>query len=319
MSPNARRILAAAVAMLVLPSCAVVRRSPVSRPRGGAEVSPSLVPGTGRSLKRKVAVARFTNETLYGKSVLLEDRADLVARQASDIHSARLAESGKFLLFERSDADRILRAIDEGSLDELGLPADYLILGSVAEFGRETVSRTGVWSRTKLQRARARVNVRLVDVRTSRVIFADEGAGEAFSEAGTVLGIGTRASYDSTLNDQAISAAISKVVNNLLERLLDQPWRSWVLAVGADAVTIGGGPSQGIAAGDRFALVRRGETVRNPQTSAAVELPGEKVGVLEVTSVAGATPEDEVARCRVVSGEAPEGDLSRYVVEEDLP
>ncbi len=89
-----------------------------------------------------------------------------------------------------------------------------------------------------MQIARAKVNVRLVDVRSSRVIFASDGTGEAESEVGTVVGLGTSVGFDSTLNDKAISAAISKVVNNLLAELLDQPWRSYVISNEDGVVTI---------------------------------------------------------------------------------
>ena len=50
-------------------------------------------------LKRKIAIARFTNETQSGTSFLLDDSGDRVGKQASDILSARLTDTGKFLMF----------------------------------------------------------------------------------------------------------------------------------------------------------------------------------------------------------------------------
>lgn len=313
-----RLVASCVAAAALLGSCATVskERSAAVDTSGQAAISPTLL-ATGPTLKRKVVIARFTNESLYGKSVLLGDNADLIGRQASDILATRIAESGQFLLFERTDPTPILEALDAGTIGELGLPADFLIIGSVSEFGRDTRSKTGVFSRTLLQRARARVNVRLVDVRSSRVIFAQEGAGEAESEVGTVVGIGTKADYDSTLNDQAISAAISKLVNNLFENLLDQPWVSYVLSVEGETVLIGGGASQGIAVGERFKVLERGKEVLNPQTGTTIELPGTQVAVVQVDKLFGTDPETEYAQCRLLSGEIAGDDLAQYIVHGD--
>ncbi len=309
-------------ASLGVTGCATVEPERTADVEGAPAVSPTLAAEAqaSRTLKRRVTIARFSNETDYGKSVLLDPDEGLIAEKASDMLSARLTRSGKFLLFERTDSEALLRALDEGELGSMGLPSELLLIGSLSEFGRRTVGESGVFSRTKKQVAQARVNVRLVDVATSRVIFADEGAGEASNEVGTVLGVGTKAGYDSTLDDQAISAAISKVVGNLMENLLDRPWRSFVLEVDEDLVYIGGGASQGIEPGDRLRLVRRGKKVVNPQTELPVELPGEDVGELEVVSTFGDTPADEGTICRLLSDRVEPSDVANdpraFVVEE---
>jgi curli biogenesis system outer membrane secretion channel CsgG len=303
-------------ASLVAGACASVDETQVVDPGGPPETSPTLEQDQKHVLKRRVAIARFDNQTLYGKSVLLLREADFLANQASDILATRLAESGKFVVMEYSDSKRLLDVLDHGLLADEKVPADLLIVGSVTEFGRETTGERGVFSRTKIQRARARVAVRLVDVRTARVLFASEGAGAAESEAGTTLGVGTDAGYDSSLNDRAVSAAIAKVVGNIMERMLEQPWRSYVLAVEGESIVIAGGKEQGIVPGDRFSVLRRGRQVENPQTGVPVELPGTQVAVLEVVETFGDAPESEGARCSVVSGEVPTEDLTELVVRE---
>ena len=52
-------------------------------------------------LKRKVAIARFSNETQSGVSFLTNNSGDRIGKQASDILSARLTDTGYFLMFER--------------------------------------------------------------------------------------------------------------------------------------------------------------------------------------------------------------------------
>jgi curli biogenesis system outer membrane secretion channel CsgG len=299
--------------------CAVVDEPAVVDARSGPATSPTLAASQQRFLKRKVAIARFSNETLYGRSVLLDDvdaAGDVLGKRAADILSARLAETEKFLLFERIDGDKLSRELEKGVIESKEVPVDYLILGSVTEFGRETVGETGFLSRTKTQKAHAKVSVRLVDVRTSRVIYGEEGSGEAVSEVGTVVGIGTKAGYDSTLNDKAISAAISKLTSDLLENLLEEPWRSAIVDVQDDDVFIAGGKSQGIRPGDRFEVYVRGKVVKNPQTGTDLELPGSRTATIEVLESFGTDPLGEGSRCRVVDGSLPEVSLDQLVVKE---
>jgi curli biogenesis system outer membrane secretion channel CsgG len=301
--------------LAVAAGCASMTETKTVDP-GVPDVSPALEQDQAHRLKRRVAIARFSNETLYGKSVLLLREADFVTRQAADMLSARLGESGQFVLIEYTDREALLRALDDRAVKELGIPADYVIIGSLMEFGRETEGETGVFSRTKTQRAHAKVNVRIVDVNNSRVIFATEGTGEAESQTGQTFGVGTTQGYDSSLNDKAISAAVSAVTNNLAETLLEQPWRSYVLSVEADAVLIAGGASQGIRKGDKFAVMEKGKMVDNPQSGEKLELPRTRVAVIEVDSTFGNELSGEGSRCRIVSGTVDGADVGRYVVQE---
>jgi curli biogenesis system outer membrane secretion channel CsgG len=68
-----------------------------------AKISSPPAPTMG--LKRKVAIARFSNETQSGQSFLVDNSGDRIGKQAADILSARLTETGKFMMFERLDGD----------------------------------------------------------------------------------------------------------------------------------------------------------------------------------------------------------------------
>lgn len=121
---------------------------------------------------------------------------------------------------------------------------------------------------------------------------------------------------DPRIGDPRIGAAISKLVSNVIENLLHNPWRSYLLAYEDGAYIIGGGRSQGIRINDRFNVYRRGKTVRNPQTGMMVELPGQIVGVLSVVSLMGNDPLNEVSLCNVASGMIPRTDLDQYYIQE---
>jgi curli biogenesis system outer membrane secretion channel CsgG len=267
-------------------------------------------------LKRKVAISRFSNETKYGQSFLLDEQNDRIGKQAMDILSAKLAATDKFILLERADIEKINEELARGAIENLSINADYLILGSISEFGRKTHGKVGIFSRTKKQVAYARVNIRLVDIYTGQIIYSEEAEGEAFSEAGSVLGVGERAGYDSTLNDKVISAAISKLVNNIVENLLDKPWRSYILSYDEGSYIVAGGKSQGVKKNDIFGVYKKGKKVKNPQTNMFIELPGKLIGKVQVNQLIGNRLSDEISLCSVVKGNVPMNKFSTLFIQE---
>ena len=92
-----------------------------------------------KGLKRKVAIGRFSNETQYAKSVFYDKANDPMGKQASDILSTRLAASEKFLLIERQDYDKIVSELATSGGVSQNIGADFLVIGSITEFGRKTI------------------------------------------------------------------------------------------------------------------------------------------------------------------------------------
>ncbi|MBF8273863.1 MAG: Curli production assembly/transport component CsgG [Magnetococcales bacterium] len=272
-------------------------------PKAEANISKILKEPQVRVLKRKVAIARFSNETKYGQGFLLDENKDPVGKQAMDILSARLTETEKFLMFERGDLDKVVKEMKLGNMENTLVNADYIIVGSVSEFGRNTTSDVGVFNRSMKQTVTAKVNVRLVDVATGQIIHSEEGAGSAVSDTSSVMGVGSRASYDASLNDKAISAAISKVVNNLIERMSEKPWRTFILSSSGGQTLISGGKTQGIHVGDIFSVMQKGEKVKNPQTGFMIELPGKEVAKMRVASlIDNPDPNSEISMVEIISG-----------------
>ena len=158
-------------------------------------------------IKRKVAIGRFSNETQYAKGIFYDKENDPMGKQALDILSAKLAASGKFLLLERSDLATLLEEAQKSDNGLATIGADYMIIGSITEFGRKNVGKSGVFSSTKSQIVEAAVAIRLVDVSTGLIIYSDEGKGSAELTTRTTMGVGGKADYDATLSDKAISEA----------------------------------------------------------------------------------------------------------------
>jgi len=125
-------------------------------------------------LKRTVAIARFSNETEYAKGAFYDKANDPLGKQAIDNLSAKLAARGKFVLLERADADKIQAEVEKNGGSSQKVPADYLIIGSITEFGRKTTGEVGFVSRSKTQTVEAAVNIRLVDVRTGQIILSSD-------------------------------------------------------------------------------------------------------------------------------------------------
>lgn len=268
---------------------------------------------TEKTLKRKVAIGRFTNETQYAKGMFYDRENDPIRKQALDILSAKLAMSEKFILLERDGLEEL---VAEAGANMQKIGADFIILGSITQFGRKVEGDQRVFSQTKTQTVEAGVSIRLVDVSSGLIIYSDEAKGYAETSAKQTMGLGGSAGFDATLSDKAISAALSQLVENIINKCMDKPWRGYLLSVDDGQYIISGGKSQGIVPGAIFKLYKKGKTVTNPQTGMKIELPGTVVGTLTVEASMGDTPESEISFCKYAGEEFDKTDLTVYYLME---
>ena len=308
------------LAGLVPCACATVSErpapveAPVSRGSQMAAQSAAQAPA-GHRYKTKIAIARFTNESNYGRSLLTDQDLDRIGKQAGDMLMSRLVLSGKFLVLERPDAAKLQKEQQlAGGGSMVG--ADTVIAGSVTEFGRSVGGKSGFLSSTKLQTAKAKVDIRLVDVKTGLAYFSANGSGEASTESGEIAGFGSRAEYDATLNDRAIAAAISDVVDRLVDKLYDRPWRTDILEVRGAQVFIAGGERQGLRPGDALAVLQATGTAKSKQSGFEIALPPRQVATVRVVSTFGDSETNEGAVCEVTSGTVDPGALATLYVAE---
>jgi curli biogenesis system outer membrane secretion channel CsgG len=261
-------------------------------------------------LKRKIALGRVTNESVYGHSLLRDRNDDPLGKQVTDMLSKALTESGAFIVLERPDIGRIKdeAALTGAKLELVGV--DALVVGSVTEFGRKVVGETGFLSDSKKQIAFAKMDVRLVDSTTGQVFKAVSGSGEASTQTASVAGFGSQASYDGTLGDTALRNAVSEIVNKMSNELLSRPWQTSILQRQGDRIFISGGKSQGLKPGMTLAVETRGERVKSPQTGFTVTLPGQEVAKIKVESSFGDNETNEGSVATLVSGK-----LDGYKIE----
>lgn len=254
------------------------------------------------TLKRKIALGRITNETSYGQSLLRDQQGDPLGKQVTDLMSKALTESGAYLVFERPDIGK-LQAESQLVNSKLSLiGVDTLVIGSLTEFGRKTVGESGFVSATKKQVAFAKVDVRMVDATTGLVYFATSGAGEASNETASTFGFGSRASYDGTLNDNAIRQAVSEAVNRLSNEISARPWQTYILKAEGNRLFLGGGKAQGVKPGMQFSVNTQGEQIKSPQTGSMITLPGQVVAQVRVDALFGDNDLNEGAVASVISG-----------------
>ena len=266
-----------------------------------------------KTIKRKVAIGRFSNETQYAKGLFYDKENDPMRKQALDILSSKLAASEKFILLEREDLDVLVAEAGEG-MNKIG--ADYIILGSITEYGRKAEGQQKVFSTTKTQTVEAGVSIRLVEAATGLIIYSDEAKGYAETTTKQTLGIGGTAGFDATLSDKAISAALSQLVENIINKCMDKPWRSYILTIDEGSYIISGGASQGLAEGDTFNVYKKGKVVKNPQTGLNIELPGQKIGTVSVISSYGETPETEISFCSYEGSPIESENLGNYYISD---
>jgi curli biogenesis system outer membrane secretion channel CsgG len=171
-----------------------------------------------------IAISRFTNESVYGSGLFTDASGDRLGKQAADLLARHLSATSRFNIVERQDIGKLkdeanLMGLSDQQFKKNLIGVDALILGSVAELGRDTTGAIWLLGKQKNQRARARVVLRLVDPKTGAVFYSQEGSGESTLTDSSTLGFGGTASFDSTLEGKAIDAAIVNMINNVVQTL----------------------------------------------------------------------------------------------------
>jgi curli biogenesis system outer membrane secretion channel CsgG len=187
----------------------------------GPRVSVASVPNVERMT---IGIARFNNESVYGSGLFTDASGDRIGKQAADMLAKHLVASQRFNVVERQDISKLeaeadLMGVSKDKFRQNLAGVDALILGSVVELGRDTTGGIWVIGKSKTQRARARVAIRLVDPKSGQVFYSQEGSGEAELSSNSTLGFGGTSGFDSTLEGKAIDAAIVNMINNIVNTL----------------------------------------------------------------------------------------------------
>jgi curli biogenesis system outer membrane secretion channel CsgG len=193
-------------------------------------ITPETVASRGTTytgVKRAVVVGKFQNESHYMRGIF-SDGVDRLGNQAKGILITDLDQTGRFTVLDRNNMSELS---NEAALrgEKLNLKgAHYVITGEVVGFGRRSVGDMqlfGILGRGKKQIAYAKVDLNVVDVLTSEVVYSAQGEGEYALSDREVLGFGGTAGYDATLNGKVLDLAIREAVNRLVRGIAQGKWR----------------------------------------------------------------------------------------------
>jgi curli biogenesis system outer membrane secretion channel CsgG len=176
--------------------------------------------------KYTLVVGNFQNRSRYMRG-LFSDGQDRLGNQAKTILKTHLQQTNRFTVVDRDNMNTITREAKLRGEQQALKGAQVAITGDVTEFGRrETgdVQFFGILGSGKKQLAYAKVALDVVDVNTSEIIYSVQGAGEYDLSNREVLGFGSTAGYDATLNGKVLNLAITEAVNNLTSSLERGEW-----------------------------------------------------------------------------------------------
>jgi curli biogenesis system outer membrane secretion channel CsgG len=178
--------------------------------------------------KSALVVGKFDNRSSYLRG-MFSDGVDRVGGQAKTILIGHLQETGRFDVLDRDNLDELAREAQLKHETQTIQGADVALTGDVVEFGRKETGDQqlfGILGAGKKQVAYSKVTINVVDVKTSRVLYSAQGAGEYALSNREVVGFGGTAGYDSTLNGKVLDLSIREAVDRLVEALEQGKWRS---------------------------------------------------------------------------------------------
>jgi hypothetical protein len=172
------------------------------------------------------------------------------------------------------------------------LGAELFVVGSVSEFG---VKQSNVGGGVSLfggsvstRKARAVVDIRLVNVSTGEIIAAENKEGEESSTGISArfedIDFSNANSWDDTDIGKAARKSVEGCVELIKENMEKIPWSGKILRVNADgSVLLKPGSEGNVKTGMEFAIYRVGEEIKDPDTGLSLGSEETKIGRIRVT------------------------------------
>jgi curli biogenesis system outer membrane secretion channel CsgG len=216
-----KKLLLVSLATLSLSACV----QEASRTMPIQKVESAVRPHMG--VRVPVSVGKFDNRSSFMRGIF-SNNEDRMGSQAQTILVTHLQQSHRFNVLDRSVMGEIKQEAEFKKQIQNIKGADYVVTGDVTEFGRKDVGDRqlfGILGRGKTQIAYAKVNLNIVNTLTSEVVYTSQGAGEYSLSEREVIGFGSTAGYDATLNGKVLDLAIRDAVNNLVSGIENGAWR----------------------------------------------------------------------------------------------
>tara|TARA_R110002167_G_scaffold131816_6_gene315782 strand:- start:2450 stop:3130 length:681 start_codon:yes stop_codon:yes gene_type:complete len=178
-------------------------------------------------VKNKIAVGNFVNRSSFQNGIF-SSGTDRLGSQAKTTLLSHLQQTNRFSVLDRDNMAMLANEANIAGAEQSIAGAKFVVTGDVTEFGRKDVGDKqlfGLLGKGKSQIAYAKVTLNIVDVTTSELVYSVQGAGEYSLSEREVIGFGSTAGYDATLNGKVLDLAIREAVNNLVTGLETGTWK----------------------------------------------------------------------------------------------
>ena len=167
--------------------------------------------------KSTLVLGEFNNRSNYMQG-LFSSNIDKLGNQGKTILKTHLQQTNRFKVVDRDNLANLQKEAELLGVKQNIIGARYVISGGVTEFGRKVIGDKqlfGILGAGKSQIAYAKVSLNIIDVLSSEVIYSTQGAGEFALNERQVIGFGSSAGYDSTLNGKVLDFAIKECINKM--------------------------------------------------------------------------------------------------------
>ena len=174
-----------------------------------------------------IILGDFNNRSGFMQGIF-NDNDDRLGNQARTILLVHLQQTNRFTVLDRNHLEQASREAELRGETQNLIGASFILAGEVTEFGRRQVSNMqlfGILGSGTSQVAYAVVSIYVIDIRTNALVYSVQGAGEVALNDRQILGFGTAAGYDSTLNGQVLDLAIREAVDRLADGIDRGLWR----------------------------------------------------------------------------------------------
>jgi curli biogenesis system outer membrane secretion channel CsgG len=294
-------------------------------------------PASAPPRKVRVAVLDFDYATVQGNVAAIFGRNIDVGKGVADLLVTNLVKDGSYSVIERKALDKILAEqnfsnsdrADATSAAKIGkiLGVDAILVGSITQFGNDTKS-TGVGGlgaaagrfgiggvNQKQSKAIVGLTARLINVDTAEILGVAEGKGESKRTSTSLAGAGATwagigagsvnfgsSDFQNTIIGEAVKAAVDNMSTSVVaerSRVQAKPVtvQGLVAAVLGSQVVVNVGSKAGVRVGDRLAVQRVTQEIKDPATGKVIRRMASDVGVLRVVDV-----DETSAVAEIVSG-----------------
>jgi curli biogenesis system outer membrane secretion channel CsgG len=178
-------------------------------------------------VKNKIVVGSFVNRSSFQNGIF-SSGTDRLGSQAKTTLLSHLQQTNRFSVLDRDNMQMLTNEANLAGSQQTISGAKYVVTGDVTEFGRKNVGDKqlfGLLGKGKSQIAYAKVTLNIVDVNTSELVYSVQGAGEFSLSQREVVGFGSTAGYDATLNGKVLDLAIREAVNHLVNGMESGSWK----------------------------------------------------------------------------------------------